>query len=47
MQAFFRKVLIALAMIIVAPPAFADVITDWKRPGRFSGHPPVRHVHIP
>jgi hypothetical protein len=37
MQALFRKVLIAIAMIIVAPPAFADMITDWKRPRRFAG----------
>jgi hypothetical protein len=30
MQTFFRKVLVGVAMIMVAPPAFADVITDWN-----------------
>jgi hypothetical protein len=30
MHAHIRKLLLAAAVIVVAPPAFADVITDWN-----------------
>ena len=30
MHSNFRKALVAAAMIGMAPPAFADVITDWN-----------------
>ncbi len=30
MQANIRKLFMAAAVIVVAPPAFANVITDWN-----------------